>query len=85
MATETITLRLENRFLKSIDSIVKKAGYQSRTEFIRNALREKIENFKLKEAMIEISRIKGASDKKTDDEKLEQLREKAFEKLDKLK
>ncbi len=85
MTTETITLRLENQFLKSIDSIVKKAGYQSRTEFIRNALREKIENFKLKEAMIEISRLKGASNKKTTDEKLEQLREKAFNQLDSLR
>ncbi len=78
-----ITLKLENTFLKSIDNIVKKDGYQSRTEFIRNALREKIEESKLRTAMIEISHLKGASKKGTNNKDLEALREKAFEQLDK--
>ena len=83
MATEMITLKLEDSFLDNIDTIVKKEGYQSRTEFIRNALREKVESSKLKEAMMELSKLKGASRKKTSDEELERLREKAFEKIDK--
>lgn len=83
MATEMISLKLEDSFLDNIDSIVKKEGYQSRTEFIRNALREKVEASKLKEAMIELSKLKGASKKKTSDEELERIREKAFEDIDK--
>lgn len=82
MATEMITLKLEDSFLNNIDDIVKKEGYQSRTEFIRNALREKVESSKLKEAMIELSKLKGASKKKTSDEELERIREKAFEEID---
>ena len=39
-------------------------GYHNRTEFIRNALREKVEETKLKEAMMEIAHLKGASKKK---------------------
>lgn len=83
MATEMITVKLEDRFLDNIDSIVKKEGYQSRTEFIRNALREKVEASKLKEVMAELSHLKGASKKKTSDEKLESIRERAFEEIDK--
>jgi metal-responsive CopG/Arc/MetJ family transcriptional regulator len=79
-----ITLKLEDGFLDNIDAIVKKEGYQSRTEFIRNALREKVEQSKLKEAMIELSILKGASNKKTSDKELEKLRELAFEKIDSL-
>lgn len=83
MVTEMISVKLEDSFLDSIDDIVEKEGYQSRTEFIRNALREKVEASKLKEAMRELSKLKGASKKKTSDEELERIREKAFEEIDK--
>jgi metal-responsive CopG/Arc/MetJ family transcriptional regulator len=83
MATEMITLKLEDSFLDNIDTIVKKEGYQSRTEFIRNALREKVEASKLREAMSKIAHLKGVSKKKTSDEELERIREKAFEEIDK--
>ena len=83
MTTEMITLKLDDIFLKEIDSIVEKNGYHNRTEFIRNALREKVEETKLKEAMIEIAHLKGASKKKTSDADLEKIREKVFNELDK--
>ena len=78
-----ISLKLEDSFLDNVDDIVKKEGYQSRTEFIRNALREKVEAAKLRQAMLEISHLKGASKKKTSDKELERIREKAFEEIDK--
>ena len=83
MATEMITVKLEDKFLEDIDSIVEKEGYQNRTEFIRNALREKVEEVKLKEVMKEIAHLKGASKKKTSEKEYEQIREKAFEELSK--
>ena len=83
MVTEMISLKLEDSFLDNVDDIVKKEGYQSRTEFIRNALREKVEAAKLRQAMLEISHLKGASKKKTSDKELERIREKAFEEIDK--
>ena len=76
-----ISLKLDNIFLKDIDNIVSNSGYQNRTEFIRNALREKVEEVKLKEAMISLGHLKGASKKKTTEETLEKLRTKAFEEL----
>lgn len=83
MATEMITVKLEDTFLKEIDTVVQKSGYQNRTEFIRNALREKLEETKLKEAMIQIAHLKGASKKKTSDEELHKIREQVFNEFDK--
>lgn len=81
MATEMITVKLDDAFLKQIDKVVQIEGYQNRTEFIRNALREKVEEAKLKQAMMEIAHLKGASKKKTTDEELEKIREKVFDDL----
>lgn len=83
MATDMITLKLDDTFLKDIDAVVQKNGYQNRTEFIRNALREKLEETKLKEAMLQIAHLKGASKKKTSDEELHRIREKVFDEFDK--
>ncbi len=82
MATELVTFKLDNNFLKEVDGIVKKSGFSSRTDFIRNALREKVDEIKLKKAMMEIAHLKGASKKKTTNEELEKIREKAFAELD---
>ena len=77
MATEMITLKLENSFLRDIDTVVQKQGYQNRTEFIRNALREKLEETKLREAMITLTHLKGSSKKKITEEEYEKAREMA--------
>lgn len=59
MATEMITLKLEQHFLREIDSVVKQDNYQSRTEFIRDALRDKMDDIKLKAAALELAHLKG--------------------------
>ena len=78
-----ITFKLEDTFLKDVDSVVKNQGFHSRTEFIRNALREKVEEAKLKEAMIQIAKLKGSSNNNTSDKKLEEIRNKVFEEFEK--
>jgi metal-responsive CopG/Arc/MetJ family transcriptional regulator len=83
MVTEMITLKLDDIFLKEIDGIVKSKGYQNRTEFIRSALRTKVDDEKLKEAMRQIAHLRGAVPWKTTDEDLERTREKVFRELDK--
>ena len=84
MTTNMITVKLDNKFLEDIDTIVRKEGYQNRTEFIRNSLREKVDQVKLKKAMLQIAQLKGAyKGKKTTDEELEKIREKAFEEISK--
>jgi len=83
MVTEMITLKLDNVFLKEIDKVVKNNGYQNRTEFIRNALREKVEESKLKEAMIQIAHLKGAAKKNVTKEKYEKTRQDIFKEFEK--
>lgn len=83
MAAELVTFKMDSEFLSEVDNISKKAGFGNRTEFIRGALREKIDEIRLKEAMISLTHLKGASKKKTSDEDLERIRKKAFEEIDK--
>jgi len=83
MATNMITLKLENKFLEEVDSIVINEGYQNRTEFIRNALREKIEELKIRKAMLKLASIKGSSTKKITEENYKKARSKAFDKISK--
>ena len=81
MATDMITVKLEDIFLNDIDSIVKNEGYQNRTEFIRNALREKIEEIKLRKAMMELANLKGSAKKRTTEASYEKIRATAFEEI----
>ena len=50
MVTEMITLKLEKGFLKEVDKTVKERGFHNRTEFIRNALRENMNEARKNEA-----------------------------------
>ena len=83
MTTELVTFKMEHDFLEDVDQTAKVACFQSRTEFIRAALREKIEEVKLKQAMIELGKLRGKAPKKTTDEERERIRDKVFEELDK--
>lgn len=78
MVTEMITLKMDSNFLKEVDKTVQEQGYQNRTEFIRASLREGIDKAKLKQAMLQIAHLKGASKKKTTEEEYERVRNKAF-------
>ena len=78
MTAELVTFKMDKHFLEEVDSTAKDSGFQSRTEFIRNALREKVEELKLKQAMLTLSKFKGQSKIKTTDEEREKIREKVF-------
>lgn len=80
MVTEMITLKLDNSFLKDIDLVVKNLNYQSRTELIREALRDKLEKIKVKQAMLEISKFKGIMKNKNHRD-YELVRRSVFEEL----
>lgn len=82
MATEMISLKMDTKLLKEVDSVVRTENYHNRTEFIRNALREKVDTVKLRKAMMEIAHLKGASKKKTTDEDLERIRDQVFNEFD---
>lgn len=53
--TTMINLKLEPNFLKKIDNTVKQRNYQSRTELIREAIREKLDKEEI------ILKLKGST------------------------
>lgn len=79
MPATLITLKLNKNFLKELDLVVKKHKYHNRTEFIRAALREKMEQARLQQIKKEIWKLKGASKRKTTDEEYEEMRRRGFE------
>ncbi|MFH1506765.1 MAG: ribbon-helix-helix domain-containing protein [archaeon] len=81
MATQMITLKLNDKFLKEIDAVVKKGNYQNRTEFIRNALRAKIKEAELEDFRRELKKLQGAGKKEITPEQYEWARQKAFEQI----
>ena len=46
---ENVSLKIEENFLKAIDKVMKKHNYMTKTEFIREAIRDKIRFLEEKE------------------------------------
>lgn len=78
-----ISMKLDSKFLKEIDKTVKSKNYQNRTEFIRAALREKIDNDNLAEFAKELKKLQGSVKKKTTEKEYEKARKEAFEEITK--
>ncbi len=75
-------MKLEDAFLKDIKKSMKRHRYTTKTEFIREAIRDKIRDLEKEEALLRLKRVYGASKRKTTDEQLHKAGEKAFEELD---
>lgn len=80
---ELISLKLENELLSEIDQKLVKYRYGTRTEFIRDAIREKLSDLEKEGLLKELTKIKGFSKHKTTNEQLHKAREAAFELLGK--
>jgi metal-responsive CopG/Arc/MetJ family transcriptional regulator len=48
---ENISLKLEENFLKAITAVMKKHNYMTKTEFVREAIRDKIRKLEEKEIL----------------------------------
>ena len=80
---ETISLKLEEGILKEIDGKLAKHRYSTRTEFIRDAIREKLSEFEKEEMLKAVTKLRGSSRHKTTDEQLHRVRENLIEKYEK--
>ena len=80
---ETISLKLEEGILKEIDQKLAKHRYSTRTEFIRDAIREKLSEFEKEEMLKAVAKLRGSSRHKTTDEHLHRVRENLIEKYEK--
>jgi len=78
-----ISLKLEDKLLEEIDQMLARHRYSTRTEFIRDAIREKLSELEKEELMRKVAGLHGVSKRKTTDEQLHEAGEKAFEMLKK--
>ena len=77
---ETITFKLQEDILNKIDQLLKPLHFNNRTEFIREALREKINKIDKEEILEALIKFKGSAKTKVSDERLHKIREKAARK-----
>jgi len=80
---ETISLKLDSEFLEDIEEVMKKHRYTTKTEFIREAIRDKIKDLEKEAAKKRALALYGASKIKTTDEQLHKAREEAMNELEK--
>ena len=71
---ENISFKLEPEFMKVIEKIMKEHLYTTKTEFIREAVRDKIRSLGKKEVLKNLEKIYGSSTYKTTDEDLHRAR-----------
>ena len=79
---KTVSLKLDSRFAKDVEKTMKRHRYSTKTEFIREAIRDKITDLEKQEALLRLKAGYGASKKKTRDAALHAARDKAFEEFD---
>lgn len=62
---QAISLKLDSYMLDNIDNSIKDNNFSTRTEFIRSAIREKLEELKRQKLAEEFLKFQGKSSKKT--------------------
>lgn len=80
---EAVSLKLEDTFLKDIERFMLKHRYMTKTEFIREAIRDKIKDLEKEDALQRLKKVFGKSKRKTNNKDLLEAGEKAFEDLEK--
>lgn len=79
---EVVSLKIEDEVLQEIDQKLIHHRYSTRTEFIRDAIREKLSDLEKEDILKELVHLKGSSKHKTTNEQLHKAREKAIEQLE---
>jgi|TARA_B100001971_G_C18164633_1_gene523444 metal-responsive CopG/Arc/MetJ family transcriptional regulator len=72
---ETVTVKFQEDILKKIDSSIAEHNFNSRTEFIREAIRDKLADLSKEDLINEFLKFKGKAKKKTTDEENRKTRE----------
>ncbi len=75
---ETVTVKFQKDVLKKIDKTMKEHSYSTRTDFIREAIRDKLDDLDRDELIKEFLKFKGSAKTKTSDKRLREIREEAY-------
>ncbi len=78
-----VTFKMDKTNIRRVDGIVNQFSFESRTEFIRQAIRELVEEYETKLAVRKLAKIKGfAKGKNISKKEWETTREKAFKEIE---
>jgi len=80
---EVLNIKIEKGIIIDIDKSLKKYRYSTRSEFVRDAIRQKLTDLEKEELMKAVAKVKGSSKHKTTDEDLHKAGEKVFHLLEK--
>lgn len=72
---EIVSFKLHENILKKIDGLLRSLHFSNRTEFIREAVREKLHKIETEKFMKRLAKFKGAATKTVSDEEFERNRE----------
>ncbi len=72
---ETVTFKLHEKILQKIDRILEPLHFNNRTEFIREAVREKLHQIETENFMKRLAQHKGTAKVHLSDEKLRDIKE----------
>jgi Arc/MetJ-type ribon-helix-helix transcriptional regulator len=81
---ETISVRFEENFVHDMEKVMKGHRYATKTEFIREAVREKIKDLEKEEALLRLQKVYGAGAKKgrkITNEQIHKAGEEAFKEI----
>lgn len=78
---EAVSLKLDENMLHNIDESLKGNNYSTRTEFIRDAIRDKLGSLKREQLAEEFLKFKGKAKKTTTYEQNKKTAEKALNEL----
>lgn len=80
---DAISLRLEENFLEDVKETMKKHRYTTKTEFIREAIRDKMRQLEKEEMLLKVRKLYGSSKRKTTEKQIHKAGEKAMKELEK--
>lgn len=80
---QTITFKLNDEILGKVDKSLSMFNFSTRTEFIRDAIRDKLEQLETEQFMKKLAAYKGKSKVKYSDKEFRKLRNKASEEYQK--
>lgn len=74
---EAISVKLDKALLKHLDQSLREFHYSTRTDFIREAIRERLRDLSKERAMMRIEQNRGTAKKQVSDKRLHEIREQA--------
>lgn len=80
---QVLNIKIEESILKEIDKTLKKHRYSTRTEFVREALREKMSKLEMQELFKGLEEFRRHNKRKTTDADLHRVRGELAKELEK--